>query len=157
MDNEISGSSSAGTGDRSPDLNYDSGSRGDDGGEIQKTRSPLYKMYTRDKHDYDDLNKSSLRVQGSPESTISRYKKNTMVTSGNNDRHEDDRRNAFYTSSRYRTTESLLEDTDNWNITLRSSDPDSYVHGSLKGVLIPNMNTKPWIKRLHMHGKTLKR
>ena len=89
-------------------------------------------MYTRDKHDYDDLNKSSLGVQGPPGSTISRYKANTMVTSGSNDGNEDGTRNAFYTSSRYRTTELLLEDTDNWNITLRSPDPDSYVHGSLK-------------------------
>jgi hypothetical protein len=40
----------------------------------------MYKMYTRDKHDYDDLNKSSLGVQGPPGSTISRYKANTMVT-----------------------------------------------------------------------------
>jgi hypothetical protein len=54
MENEISGSSSAGTGDGSRDLNYDSGTRGDHGGEIQKTRSPMYKMYIRDKHDYDD-------------------------------------------------------------------------------------------------------
>jgi hypothetical protein len=52
---------------------------------------------------------------------------------GNNDGNEDDTRNTLYTSSRYRTTESLLEDTDNWNITLRSPNPDSYVHGSLKG------------------------
>jgi hypothetical protein len=52
MDNEISGSSSAGTGDGSRDLNYDSGSRGEHGGEIQKTRSPMYKMYIRDKDDY---------------------------------------------------------------------------------------------------------
>jgi hypothetical protein len=58
--------SSAGTGDSSRDISYDSGSRGDDGGEIQKTRSPMYKMYTRDKHDYDDFqlsvssNKSSV-------------------------------------------------------------------------------------------------
>ena len=58
MDNDIFGSSSVGTGDSSRDLSYDSGYRGDDGGVIQKTRSPMYKMYTRDKHDYDDLNKS---------------------------------------------------------------------------------------------------
>jgi hypothetical protein len=133
MDNDIFGSSSAGTGDSSRDISYDSGSRGDDGGEIQKTRSPMYKMYTRDKHDYDDLNKSSVRVQGPPGSTVSRYKTNTMVTSGSNDGNEDGTKNAFYTSSRYRTTELLLEDTDNWNITSRSPDAYSYVHGSLKG------------------------
>jgi hypothetical protein len=89
MENEISGSSSAGTGDGSRDLNYDSGSRGDHGGEIQKTRSPMYKMYIRDKDDYDDLNKSSLRVHGPPVRTNSSYKTNTMVTSGNNDGNED--------------------------------------------------------------------
>ena len=133
MDNGISGSTSAGTGDRSRDLNYDSGSRGDHGGEVQKTRSPMYKMYIRDKHDYDDLNKSSLRVQGPPGSTISRYKTNTMATSGNNDGNEDGTRNAFYTSSRYRTTKPLFEDIDDRNNTLRSQDTDSYVHGSLKG------------------------
>jgi hypothetical protein len=47
--------------------------------------------------------------------------------------YEDGTKNAFYTSSRYRTTELLLEDTDNWNITSRSPDAYSYVHGSLKG------------------------
>jgi hypothetical protein len=57
----------------------------------------MYKMYIRDKHDYDDLNKSSLGVQGPPGSTISRYKTNTTVTSGSNDGNEDDTRNAFYT------------------------------------------------------------
>jgi hypothetical protein len=56
-----------------------------------------------------------------------------MVTSGSNDGNEDGTKNAFYTSSRYRTTELLLEDTDNWNITSRSPDAYSYVHGSLKG------------------------
>ena len=104
--------------------------RGDPGGNIWKTWSPVH---IRDTHDHDDLNKSSLRVQDPPVRTISRYKTDTIVTSGNNDGNEDDTRNALYTSSRYRTTESLFEDTDNWNITLRSPDPDSYVHGSLKG------------------------
>ena len=47
--------------------------RGDPGGNIWKTWSPVH---IRDKHDYDDLNKSSLRVQGPPGSTISRYKTN---------------------------------------------------------------------------------
>jgi hypothetical protein len=56
-----------------------------------------------------------------------------MVTSGNNDGHEDDTRNAFHTSYRYRTTESLLEDIDNRNNILRSPDTYSYAHGSLKG------------------------
>jgi hypothetical protein len=130
MEEETSGSFSSVTGAESRDLNSGSGSRGDHGGEIQKTWSP---MYIKDKHDYDDLNNSSIRVQGPHGSTISRYKTNTMVTSGNNDGNEDDRRNALYTSSRYRTTESLLEDTDNRNKTLRSPDTDSYVHGSLKG------------------------
>ena len=129
MDNEISGSSSAGTGDGSRNLNYDSGSRGDHGGEIQKTRSPVN---TRDKHD-DNLNRSSLRVQGPPVSTYNRYKTNTIVTSGKNDRNEDNTSNAFYTSSRYRITEHLFEDIDDRNTTLRSPDTDSYVHGSLKG------------------------
>jgi hypothetical protein len=81
MDNEISGSSSAGTGDGSRNLNYDSGSRGDHGGEIQKTRSPVN---ARDKHD-DNLNRSSLRVQGPPVSTYNIYKTNTIITSGKND------------------------------------------------------------------------
>ena len=103
--------------------------RGDPGGIIWKTRSPVH---IRDTHDHDDLNKSSLRVQGPPGSTISRYKTNTMVTSGNNGGNEDDTRNAFYTSSRYRTTKPLFEDIDDRNITLRSPNPDSYVHGSLK-------------------------
>jgi hypothetical protein len=84
MENEISGSSSAGTGDGSRDLNYDSGSRGDHGGEIQKTRSPVN---TRDKHD-DNLNRSSLRVQGPPVSTYNIYKTNTIITSGKNDRNQ---------------------------------------------------------------------
>jgi hypothetical protein len=130
MENETSGSFSSVTGAESRNLNSGSGSRGDHGGEIQKTWSP---MYIKDKHDYDDLNKSSLRVHGPPGSTISRYKTNTMVTSGYNGGNEDDTRNAFYTSSRYRTTETLLEDTDNRNNTLRSPDTDSYVHRSLKG------------------------
>jgi hypothetical protein len=43
---------------------------------------------TRDKHD-DNLNRSSLRVQGPPVSTYNRYKTNTIVTSGKNDRNED--------------------------------------------------------------------
>jgi hypothetical protein len=59
--------------------------------------------------------------------------KGFVVTSGNNDGNEDDTRDAFYTSSRYRTTKPLLEDIDNRNNTLRSPDTDSYVHGSLKG------------------------
>jgi hypothetical protein len=113
MDNEISGSSSAGTGDRSRNLNYDSGSRGDHGGEIQKTRSPVN---ARDKHD-DNLNRSSLRVQGPPVSTYNIYKTNTIVTSGKNDRNEDNTRNAFYASYRYRTAKPLLEDTNNRNNT----------------------------------------
>jgi hypothetical protein len=29
--------------------------------------------------------------------------------------------------------------------------------GALKVVLIPNVYTKPWIKRLHMHGKPQER
>ena len=103
--------------------------RGDPGGIIWKTRSPVH---IRDTHDHDDLNKSSLRVQGPPGSTNSRYKTNTMVTSGNNGGNEDDTRNVFHTSSRYRTTKPLFEDIDDRNITLRSPDPDSYVHGSLK-------------------------
>jgi hypothetical protein len=53
----------------------------------------------------------------------------TNATSGNNDGNEDGTKNAFYTSSRYRTTKPLFEDIDNRNITLRSPDPDSYVHG----------------------------
>jgi hypothetical protein len=48
----------------------------------------------------------------------------TMLTSGINDGNEDVTRNAFYTSSRYRTTKPLFEDIDNRNITLRSPDPD---------------------------------
>jgi hypothetical protein len=44
---------------------------------------------TRDKHD-DNLNRSSLRAQDPPVSTYSRYKTNTMVTSGSNDGNEDD-------------------------------------------------------------------
>jgi hypothetical protein len=60
MENEISGSSIPVTGTISRDLNSGSGSRVDHGGEIQKTWSP---MYIRDKHDYNNLNKSSLRVQ----------------------------------------------------------------------------------------------
>ena len=103
--------------------------RGDPGGIIWKTWSPVH---IRDTHDHDDLNKSSLLVQGPPGSTNSRYKTNTMVTSGNNGGSEDGTRNAFYTSSRYRTTKPLFEDIDDRNITLRSPDPDSYVHGSLK-------------------------
>jgi hypothetical protein len=47
-------------------LNSGSHSRGDHGGEIQKTWSP---MYIKDKHDYDDLNNSSIRVQGPHGST----------------------------------------------------------------------------------------
>ena len=90
-------------------------------------------MYIRDQHDYDDLIKSSIRVQSPTGSTNSRYKTNMMVTSGSNDGNEDDTRNAFYTSSRYRTTESLFEDIDDRKNTLRSPDIDSYVHGSLKG------------------------
>jgi hypothetical protein len=42
-------------------------------------------------------------------------------TSGNNDGNEDDTRHAFYTSSRYRTTEPLVEDTDKRKHTLRSA------------------------------------
>ena len=100
--------------------------RSDPGGNIWKTWSPVH---IRDTHDHDDLNKSSLRVQGSLGSTISRYKTNTMVTSGSNDGNEDVTRNAFYTSSRYRTTKPLLKETDNWNITSRSPNAYSYVHG----------------------------
>jgi len=132
MDYEKSGSSSPGTGARSRDLNYDSGSKGDHGGEMQKTRSPVN---TRDKHDYDDLNNSSIRVQDPPVSTDSRIKGTMMPTdktSGNNGGNEDDTRNAFHTSSQHRTTEPLLEDTYDRNNTLRSPDADSYVHGSLK-------------------------
>jgi hypothetical protein len=44
--------------------------RGDPGGNIWKTWSLVH---IRDTHDHDDLNKSSLRVQGPPGSTISRY------------------------------------------------------------------------------------
>ena len=122
MEEETSGSFSSVTGAESRDLNSGSGSRGDHGGEIQKTRSPMYKMYIRDKHDYDDLNKSSLRVQGPPGCTINRYETNTMVTSGNNVGNEDGTKNTFYTSSRYRTTEILLKDIDNTNNTLRSPE-----------------------------------
>jgi hypothetical protein len=53
---------------RSRDLNFDSGSRGDRGGEIQKACSPVN---TRDKYNYN-LNKSSIRVQCPPVSAISR-------------------------------------------------------------------------------------
>ena len=42
-------------------------------------------------------------------------------------------RHAFYTSSCYRTTKPLLEDSDNRNNTLRSAGTDSHVHGSFKG------------------------
>ena len=129
MENEISASSIPVTGTRSRDLNSNSGSRGDYGGETQKTCSPVN---TRDTHD-DNLNRSSLRVQGPPVSTYNRYKTNTIVTSGKNDRNEDNTSNAFYTSSRYRITEHLFEDIDDRNTTLRSPDTDSYVHGSLKG------------------------
>jgi hypothetical protein len=59
MENELSGSSIPVTGTRSRDLNSNSGSRGDHGGETQKTCSPVN---TRDKHD-DNLNRSSLRAQ----------------------------------------------------------------------------------------------
>jgi hypothetical protein len=52
-------------------------------------------MYIRDKDDYDELNKSSLRVHGPPVRTNSSYKTNTMVTSGSNDGNEDDTRNAL--------------------------------------------------------------
>jgi hypothetical protein len=54
-------------------------------------------------------------------------------TSGNNDGNEDDTRHAFYTSSRYRTTETLVEDTDKRKHTLRSKGTDSHVLGSCKG------------------------
>jgi hypothetical protein len=54
-------------------------------------------------------------------------------TSGNNDGNEDDTRHAFYTSSRYRTTEPLVEDTDKRKHTLRSAGTDSHVLGSCKG------------------------
>ena len=54
-------------------------------------------------------------------------------TSGNNDGNEDDTRHAFYTSSRYRTTETLVEDTDKRKHTLRSAGTDSHVLGSCKG------------------------
>jgi hypothetical protein len=64
-----------------------------------------------------------------PGSTISRYKTNTMVTSGNNHGHEDDTRNAFHTSYRYRTTESLFEDIDDRNNTLRSCKITRFIHG----------------------------
>jgi hypothetical protein len=52
MEEETSGSFSSVTGAESRDLNSGSHSRGDHGGEIQKTWSP---MYIKDKHDYDDL------------------------------------------------------------------------------------------------------
>jgi hypothetical protein len=68
MVKEISGSFSSVTDARSRDLNFDSGSRGDRGDEIQKTWSPVS---TRDKYNYN-LNKSSIRVQGPPVNTISR-------------------------------------------------------------------------------------
>jgi hypothetical protein len=68
MVKEISGSFSPVTDARSRYLNFDSGSRGDRGGEIQKTWSPVS---TRDKYNYN-LNKRSIRVQGPPVSTISR-------------------------------------------------------------------------------------
>jgi hypothetical protein len=55
MENKISGSSSPVTGSRLRDLNIDSGSRGDHGGETLKTCSL---MYIRDKHNYS-LNKSA--------------------------------------------------------------------------------------------------
>jgi hypothetical protein len=68
MVKEMSGSFSPVTDARSRYLNFDSGSRGDRGGEIQKTWSPVS---TRDKYNYN-LNKRSIRVQGPPVSTISR-------------------------------------------------------------------------------------
>jgi len=71
MENESSGSFTSVTGARSRDLNFDSGSRGDHASEVQNTRSPVN---TRDNHDYDDLNISSIRVQDPPVSTISRNK-----------------------------------------------------------------------------------
>ena len=104
--------------------------RGVHGGNIWKTWQTVH---ISDNHDHDDLNISSLRVQGPHVRTNSTYKTNTMVTSGNNDGNKDYTMNAFSTSSKYRATEPLLEDTDNRNNTLRSADADSYVHGSLKG------------------------
>ena len=104
--------------------------RGDPGGNIWKTCSPVH---IKDKYDHDDLSKGSLRIQGPPIRTNSRYKTNTMVTSGCNDGNVDGTRNAFYSSSRYRTTAPLLEDIDNRNNTLRSPNTDSYLHESLKG------------------------
>ena len=74
------------------------------------------------------MNISSLRDQGSPGSTNSRYKNNRA--SGNNDRNEDDTRNLCYTISRWRTAEHILEDTDNRNNALISLDTDSHLHGS---------------------------
>jgi hypothetical protein len=44
----------------------------------------------------------------------------TDKTSGNNGGNEDDARNAFYTSSQWRTVEHLIEDTYNRNNTLIS-------------------------------------
>jgi hypothetical protein len=122
-----------------PDLNSDSGPRGDHGGETQKTWSPIH---IKDKYDYN-LNKSSIRVQDHPVSTISRIKGITMsndTTSGNNGGNEDDTKHALYTSSKYRTPKPLLEDTDNRNNTLQSPNTDSYAHGSLKGSSNQNRN-----------------
>jgi hypothetical protein len=74
------------------------------------------------------LSTSSLRVQGPPVSTYNRYKTKTIVTSGKNDRNEDNTRNAFYTSSRFRAAKTLLEDTNNRNNTLISPDTDRIFH-----------------------------
>jgi hypothetical protein len=124
MEDEISGLFSPVTGARSHDLNLNFGFRGDHGVEIHKTRSPLY---IRDKHDSDNLIRSS-----TPVSTNSRYKGIRMSkgkTSSNNGGNEDDTRNAVHTISRWRTTEHLFEDTDNRNNTLIFPDTYSHIHG----------------------------
>ena len=62
MVKEISGLFLPVTGARLRDLNSGSSSGGDHGGEIQKTRSP---MYIGDEHDYN-LNRSSMRIHDPP-------------------------------------------------------------------------------------------